>query len=530
MIKRIFLYTFFGLMAVLNVTAQSTQQPALVVGIMVDGLQQKHLDMLWSAFDTNGFKRLGKGAAIRNMQFNMLSAGNASDIASALTGSIPFYHGVTANSFYSRKHAELRSVILDPAHTGVGTSQTVSPRNLLVSTLVDELMMTYPNQSKSFAVGIHPEDVLMLGGHTANAVAWIDDVQQRWVSTTYYKNALPKQAADMNSAGTFKTIASQKWEPLFAPKTYVSGRNSNSVKSFEYTPTAPTQRNSQKTILKSTPAANSLVSELALRIIADEKMGRDVYPDIMMMQFSVRTPNEKVFSLQSIEKEDMYLRLDKELQYFFQKLDAQIGMANVLVVMFGNQQSTHSPNELGENGISAGYFNADRSLALVNTYLMAFYGQEKWIEGYYGRNIFLNKKKIDEKKLNFETIQQQVAAFMLEFEGVHSAFTSTQILNNSSASNTEMARIRNSVHKNTVGDVVLTLLPGWIEVDNKYNAVGESNNVISTTPVYFYGWKIKEQQIMGDYQITDIAPSISNILNIPLPNASIGKPIIELFK
>ena len=50
MIKRIFLYTFFGLMAVLNVTAQTTQQPALVVGIMVDGLQQKHLDVFTSEY------------------------------------------------------------------------------------------------------------------------------------------------------------------------------------------------------------------------------------------------------------------------------------------------------------------------------------------------------------------------------------------------------------------------------------------------------------------------------------------------
>jgi hypothetical protein len=48
-------------------------------------------------------------------------------------------------------------------------------------------------------------------------------------------------------------------------------------------------------------------------------------------------------------------------------------------------------------------------MALVNTYLMAIYGQDRWIEGYYGKNIFLNKKKDEEKKLNFREIQQQVA-------------------------------------------------------------------------------------------------------------------------
>jgi hypothetical protein len=91
--------------------------------------------------------------------------------------------------------------------------------------------------------------------------------------------------------------------------------------------------------------------------------------------------------------------------------------------------------------------------------------------------------------------------------------------------NTEMVRIRNSSNKNSVGDVIITLLPGWIEVDNKNNPVGESNAIVSYSPVYFYGWQIKPQTISTSYQTTDIAPTISRILDIPMPNASVGRPI-----
>jgi phosphoglycerol transferase MdoB-like AlkP superfamily enzyme len=72
------------------------------------------------------------------------------------------------------------------------------------------------------------------------------------------------------------------------------------------------------------------------------------------------------------------------------------------------------------------------------------------------------------------------------------------------------------------------LLPGWIEVDNKNNPVGESNAIVSYTPLYFYGWKIKPQNISTSYQTTDIAPTISRIMDIPMPNACIGKPIVEV--
>jgi len=226
----------------------------------------------------------------------------------------------------------------------------------------------------------------------------------------------------------------------------------------------------------------------------------------------------------------MYLRLDKDIQNLLQKIDSKVGLDKTLVFMFGNQTGVHSPNELGENKIPAGYFNADRSLALLSSYLMAVYGQQKWISGYYGKNIFLNKEKIEEKKLNFRTVQQTVADFMVDFEGIQTALPSSQVLNTGGNANSEMDRIRNSTNKNCVGDVIITLLPGWLEVDNKNNPVGESNAIVSYAPFYFYGYQIKPQNITTSYQSTDIAPTLARILNIPMPNASIGRQIEEVTK
>jgi hypothetical protein len=88
--------------------------------------------------------------------------------------------------------------------------------------------------------------------------------------------------------------------------------------------------------------------------------------------------------------------------------------------------------------------------------------------------------------------------------------------------------IRNSFHKLSGGDVVISLLPGWLEVDNQNNPVGETTSINSQIPLFFYGWRIPRQQINSVHYITDIAPTLSHILGIPFPNASIGSVIEAL--
>jgi len=532
-VHNIFLINVLFLVSI-NLNAQSpfTERPRLVVGIMVDGLQQRHIDLLWNYFDPNGLKKIiGQGTNCRNVSYNIISAGNASDIASVMTGTTPYYSGIVGDYFYNRSDGETQSILQDDNQVGIGTDQTLSAHKLLSSTLADELMLAYPNKSKSYAVAQGAEEAIMLGGHTANSVAWMDDVNMKWITTGYYKDGLSHWADEMNVNGTFRNYATKLWEPLFNINTYFSKPDREDKKlGFVYDPTSKKNKKSSNTILRNTPSANSMVADLGLRILAGEQLGNDIYPDILLLQFSVRTPFERTTALQSAEKEDMYLRLDRDIQNILQKIDSQVGLDKTLVFMFGNQTDIHSPTELGENKIPAGYFNADRSLALLSSYLMAIYGQEKWISGYYGKNIFLNKEKIEEKKLNFKSIQQTVADFMLDFEGIQSAYTSSQVLTMGGNENSEMARIRNSTNKNCIGDIIITLLPGWVEVDSKRNPVGESNAIFSNAPLYFYGWKIKPQNISTSYKMTDIAPTVSYLMNLPMPNASIGEPINELTK
>ena len=84
---------------------------------------------------------------------------------------------------------------------------------------------------------------------------------------------------------------------------------------------------------------------------------------------------------------------------------------------------------------------------------MAIYGHERWIDGGYGQSIYLNRTLIEQKRLTLETIQRQVANFLLDFEGIQTAMPSYEAIHQPQLSTT--------LCKRHTGDVVFTLQPGW---------------------------------------------------------------------
>ncbi len=515
------------LVTVAKLSAQSANdRPRLVVGIMVDGLQQQHIQQLWTRFNGDGFKRLvASGAGFRSMSSNTTSFGNAADITSLFTGTVPYYHGITGDRVYSVAGSEVNSVFRDKTQSGIQSHLQLSARAMEASTWVDELMMAGRTRSKAFVVAINAEDAIAMGGHAATGVVWLDEVHLRWGSTDYYTGGMPWQAAQMNSSGAVREAAGRNWQALFFPRTYLAALTDPALKDFSYKPSDRQSGSTVATILKTTPMANSLVAELGIKLLNEQELGKDMHTDALLLQFTVRTPGSENSLTESIEKEDMYLRLDNALQELIQTTEKMIGTENVLFLLYGSQSDTHTPVELKKFNFHAGFYNSFRSMALLNSYLMAIYGQEKWVKAYYGRHIYLDKELIEGKGHDFKKFQQMVADFVAEFEGVQNAWPLYQLLQLPVNPDTEMARLRNSVHRKTAGDVVILLKPGWLETDDQNRPVGESGSLNTRFPVFLSGWKLAPQRIRSVQHLTDIAPTLTGLLQLSPPNGAIGNEI-----
>ncbi len=83
----------------------------------------------------------------------------------------------------------------------------MSPRNLLVTTITDELRMATNYQSRVVGISLKDRAAILPAGHTANAAFWLDDASGNFISSTYYMNKLPDAVEKFNKEKNIEQIS-----------------------------------------------------------------------------------------------------------------------------------------------------------------------------------------------------------------------------------------------------------------------------------------------------------------------------------
>ena len=383
--------------------------PRLTVVAVVDGMTSEDLSTLRPYWMQGGLRTLSEEAFQTTVAYPHLVYGGNETTATLVTGTTPDRHGYTMDTYFVDR--KIHAMLEDESVAGIGTQLQLSPKALLSQTITDRMRLLAPN-AKIYAIGIQPETSILLAGHAANACCWIDAETQEWVATAAYSEGLPSAAFEQNKSGKITTLAARQWTPRMDIPTYQKPTAQERKKSFSY---------ASGNVLTHAPEANTLVIELALALQRDEKMGTDATPDLLMLQLNTLSPAAQSDAIESAEQEDMYLRLNQDLGYLMEQLDKRIGRANYQVLVIGRPVLGTSAQTLNDLRMPVQPFNTDRAAALTSTYLMALYGHERWVDGAYGQSIYLNRTLIEQKRLSLETIQRQVANFLMDFEGVQIA-------------------------------------------------------------------------------------------------------------
>lgn len=448
--RKTYLYStlILSLLAVCSFAA-----PRLTVVAVVDGLTTENLAMLRPYWQQGGLRTLSEEAYQTTVAFPQLVYGGNETTATLVTGETPDRHGYTMDTYFSRRDRRIHAMLKDEEVHGIGTSIHIGPKALLARTITDRMRILYP-AAKIYAIGIQPETTVLLAGHAANACCWIDAASHKWVATAAYTEGLPTAAYDYNNGGRFDILAAHQWTPRMDIPMYNHPTEQERKKSFSY---------AVKDILTKSPEANTLVIELALALQKDQKLGTNATPDLLMLQFNTLSPLAQSDAIESAEQEDMYLRLNQDLGYLMEQLDKRIGRANYQVLVVGRPVLGTSAQTLSDLHMPVQQFNVDRAAALTGTYLMALYGHERWVDGSYGQSLYLNRTLIEQKRLSLETIQRQVANFLMDFEGIQIAMPGHEAMLH--------PLLGSTLCKRHTGDVVFVLQPGWQLMQDERHAI-----------------------------------------------------------
>jgi len=435
--------------------------PRLTVVAVVDGLTAENLSTLRPFWAQGGLRTLSEEAFQTTVAYPHLVYGGNETTATLMTGVTPDRHGYTMDIYFQRRDRKQHAMLEDDAVHGIGTKLHLSPHSLLSLTMTDKMRLLYP-QAKIYAIGIHPETTVLLAGHAANACCWLDCENLQWVATAAYTEGLTSAAFEQNKNDRIATLAARQWTPRMEIPTYTCPTAQERKKGFSY---------EVKNVLSHAPEANTLVIELALDIQKAEQLGKDATPDMLMLQLNTLSPTAASDQIASAEQEDMYLRLNQDLGFLMEQLDKRIGRTNYQVLVVGRPIAGTAAQTLSDIHMPVQQFNTERAAALTGTYLMALYGHERWVDGCYGQSIYLNRTLIEQKRLSLETMQRQVANFLMDFEGVQIAMPGYEAM--------RYPLLGSSLCKRHTGDVVFMLQPGWQLMQDEKHAV---DNVIDDNP------------------------------------------------
>lgn len=514
-------------------TFAQKDKPKVVIGIVIDQMRADYLTVFDKHYRRGGFNKLKKrGAWFKNCYINYLPAYTGPGHASIYTGSVPAIHGIAGNDWYDRKIEKSVYCVQDDAQRAIGGSPALgnkSPQNLQVTTVADELRLSSNNFSRTFAVSLKDRGAVLPVGHTANAAYWMDDSLGHFMTSTFYRNSLPEWVHNFNQNEPAKKYLLGGWQLLKKAGEYTyAARDSNRYESKlgdEQSNNFPYAFNNQKgSYIKRTPMGNSILFDFTKALVKNEKIGQQGYTDFLAISFSATDYVGHYFGPNSLEVEDMYIRFDRELAKLIDFFDDQYGKENYLLFLTADHGAAHNPTYLKDKNIPAGYFFASKEKVALNEMLQKKFGKKDLCKAIENGQVYLDMNKVsdkEKKKLEIVTLDY--------FKNHEAVFASCALDKIYQASLPQMIKdyLINSYYPARSGQIAFVLKPGYLDA---YSATGTSHGVWSAydtkIPLIFYGWNIFRRELNDQVYMTDIAPTIANMLGISPPNGSIGKALL----
>jgi predicted AlkP superfamily pyrophosphatase or phosphodiesterase len=216
-----------------------------------------------------------------------------------------------------------------------------SPRNLIASTLGDELRLATDGQSRLYGVSLKDRAAILTAGHAANGAFWIDQKTGRFVTSSYYMTALPQWVDDFDNG------------PAIAQAVSDAG---------------VTKLTNFYDQVGATNAGNQYEIAFAEALIKNENLGNHPTTDMLTLSLSPNDIEGHQFGPDSPQEHAMVDGLDGDLNSFFTWIDQNVpgGLDNVVIALTADHGIAPTPAAAANLGLPATYINVPRLVSDLN--------------------------------------------------------------------------------------------------------------------------------------------------------------------
>lgn len=516
------------------VKAVAPAKPKLVVGIVIDQMRWDYLYRFNALYSTGGFKRmLSQGFSCENTMVPYVPTYTAPGHTCIYTGSVPAIHGIVGNNWYDRSVDANVYCTDDATVETVGTNSAagkMSPRNMWATTITDELRLSNNFKSKVIGISLKDRGAILPAGHSANAAYWYDN--GKWITSSYYMNQLPTWVGKVNAQDLPAAYMAKDWNTLLPIEKYdMSSPDDEPYEKAivgERTVTFPHHTlliNADKyEAFKYTPYAASYTFSFAKSAIENEKLGSGNATDFLAVSISSTDYIGHSFGPNSVEAEDAFLRLDKDLADFLTYLDNTVGKGNYLTFLTADHGVAHIPAFLAAHKIPGGTFSDDDILKELNQAINDKFDIKKGVVAVMNYQVYLNLPEIKKQDKDSKDITKLIIKTLKQKPYIINA-VETEAIAISSLPEPQQKMFANGYNPKRSGDVLFTFKPGYFDGSPKGTTHGLWNPYDAHIPLLFYGWHIAPGKTNHETYMTDISATVAALLQIQMPSGCVGKVI-----
>jgi predicted AlkP superfamily pyrophosphatase or phosphodiesterase len=494
--------------------------PKLVVIIVIDQFRGDYLERYRNQFGDAGFRLLlDHGAYFNNCNYNYANTRTAPGHATLFTGAYSNGHGIVANEWWEpNKRRMVTSVEGDSTKlVGVAGDKTgASPHNLLADTLGDELKLATQGKARVFGLSLKDRAAVLPAGFAADAAYWIDPASGVWVTSTYYRNDLPKWVQDFNSTRPAK-YWDREWKDdqgtVLRSTAHRKGKDGSDAGFYE--------------VIGPTSFANEYELEFAEELMANENVGRGPATDLLSVSLSPNDILGHQVGPDSPEMQQMALDLDRELANFFAFLGHQIGLANVWIALSADHGVSSLPDAVKKLRIPAANLDSKKIEAQINKAITT-----KFSPGHpapYVKLVYpmawLDQDAFTAAHVREHDAEAAVGEAMKQ-GGLREYYTKSQ-LSEGEVPDTALGR----KYLNSYSPEGSWYVMGVPDI----YTVGTSNgtdhaspyNYDTHVPLAFYGLPFQPGTYRTDTEPVDLAATLASLLGINAPTHSVGRVLTE---
>ncbi len=486
-----------------------------------------------------GLKRLvEQGAWFREAAFPYLTTVTCAGHATIATGSFPRSHGIIQNAWWDRELHQLMTCTQDPSVRNIGYDVPVtggdSAVRLTTSTFADG--MRTERGAHVVSLALKARSAIMSAGHGGNAVTWLTEAGDSWVTSTAFADAPVNAVKTFTDANPLDADFGKTWTRLLPASRYGGDDDGEGeAPPAGWTRTFPHELKGKadapdaqyRALWQRSPFADAYLGRFASALVESMRLGRHEMTDVLSISFSTPDLVGHAFGPQSHEVQDVYAHLDETIGVLLDRLDALVGKDDYLVALASDHGVIMLPEQMKQAGQDAGRLDSNAIRTVVERHAADALGAGTYVARANGNDVYFEPgtyAKITATAGAIERVIDAVAAL----PGIAKVYRREQLREGAQSSDPRLRAAALGYFPGRNGDLVIVPKPGW-----SFAATGTTHGTAAAdnqrVPILLMGYGIKPGQYMQPVTPADIAPTLAALCGVQLPKTE-GQPLTAALK